>query len=212
MAKKPCITEEETIAVFDAAAEDHSSHTAKNEHTRKAVEDISPCKPETAIDRLAALCTTWGGRLEVISAQEYAAVDRKGRFSTAPFTNADLGIFWKAKRIVYTKEWPPSASAIIHEMGHVFACRRSPNTLRSNEYRFLGWEITLAPLVGVSRKEWCDANRDYQVSIPPFHPHSAETIELGELEPAEVEMLLEERVRYARKVGLLLHDRPVAIR
>ncbi len=65
------------------------------------------------------------------------------------------------RKVIYAD---PSTKAadIIHEMGHVFACKVNPE--RSEEYLFLGWEYVVALSIGMTEPEWAEQMKDYMVT------------------------------------------------
>jgi len=76
----------------------------------------------------------------------------------APFISAHA-IDWTA-RIIYVVKGRADVPAILHEMGHVFASRRSP--WHSKEFSFFGWEYLLAKELGITRA-WAKSNQGYSV-------------------------------------------------
>jgi hypothetical protein len=51
-------------------------------------------------------------------------------------------------------------------MGHVFACKIAPDDMGNDaEFNFLGWELTLAKEIGLSRKAFCKGNSDYTLGV-----------------------------------------------
>jgi hypothetical protein len=84
--------------------------------------------------------------------------------------------------------------AAIHELGHI--CVNGDTT--SDEFSFLGWEFTLATLVGFS-DQWLSSLSDYGVTAE---------IDFGDLSLDERSDLLEERVSYAVGQGFILGDIP----
>jgi len=167
------------------------------------------------LDKLAQQARAWGGELRAVTAEEYNEVALASRgFSNAPFVSGDLGVDFKKKLILYV---PGSASdvepvAICHEMGHVFASRRSPRHCK--EYSFLGWEYMLAMRAGISLDDWMESQNDYGVDSVVFLPTKRPLKgNIGQLSDEEFKAILEERIAYAQKRGLLTADRtPLAIR
>jgi hypothetical protein len=151
--------------------------------------------------KLKVLCESWGGRLNYVSHLDYDLVKEQDGYFEAPFTGAQLGILWATKAIYYSDFTDAHPYEIIHEMGHVFACAVPP--YKSNEYDFLGWEYALCRHVGYSPKAWVIGNRDYGVN---------DGSEMGGLTPPQVRALLNERMAFARAIGLLQGYKPVAIR
>jgi hypothetical protein len=117
----------------------------------------------------------------------------------SPFS-AWLGIDYPNKTVYLTKE--ADLGEVIHEMGHVFASTRTPNF--SEEYEFFGWEFTVAQKVNLV-DEWIQSSGNYSVGCTDF-------AEFEDLTPDEQSDLLEERVQYARQLGLIVGEEPVSVR
>lgn len=81
-------------------------------------------------------------------------------WSTAPFCDG-IGVYWSRKLIVH-RETGFTCAGLIHEMGHVFACKQSPNHRDCDETDFLGWEISLAQRMGV-KDSWMREMGSYGV-------------------------------------------------
>jgi len=145
----------------------------------------------TPLERLADLCTEWGGSLIQVSDEEYEAgstTNDKGYYH-CPFAEG-LGVQWNTKVIMYTGEVNPSA--VIHEMGHVFASHSTPR--HADEYSFFGWEYALSQYVGIPFEEWAENNKDYVVG---------NLTEFGCLKHQQQKHIIEERLQLARNTGLL---------
>jgi hypothetical protein len=162
----------------------------------------------TCIKKLRNLAQKWGGKLVELSRDDFdtrfGGKDPnnlrypKGLYN-APFSSHDLGIHWAKKQVIYSlpAEWPE----IVHEMGHVFACKKNPG--RSDESTFLGWEYAVALYIGGPMNEWDNCMGDYGV----------EGQEYGSLSKAEQQEVLAERLAFAKKKGLIAQDgTPLAIR
>lgn len=155
------------------------------------------------IDQLRKLCHRWGGEFVELSQSAYDDVrhfkgeqkrvfgPHRGPFYEAPFSSERLGVFWKARKLVYSGDvyW----TEVIHEMGHLFASSKNPD--RSDEFNFFGWEYLLAKRVG-DPEEWIKTNRHYGVS----HRGSEE---FGSLNPKEQKQLLAEQVKCGKKLGII---------
>lgn len=98
-----------------------------------------------------------------------------------------------------------SVGNLIHEAGHLVACEKSPED--SEEYEFLGWEIALALELDLL-DDWAYGQQDYGVTTNEYEGG----IEIGLLSDEEFDELVEERIDYARSIGLVVVDRAVAIR
>jgi hypothetical protein len=122
----------------------------------------------------------------------------------APFS-FKLGLDYRKKILYFSGECDEdSVGHIIHEAGHLLACRKTPH--KSDEYNFLGWEMALAielDLLG----DWLHGQMNYGVIN-----NDNEGTDLGLLSDEELSELIEERIDYARSKGLVVGDRPVAIR
>jgi hypothetical protein len=161
---------------------------------------------KTPLELLVDLCTEWGGSLIQVSKEEYnecSTTNDKGYYH-CPFASG-LGVEWNKKIIMYTGEVNPSA--VIHEMGHVFASHQTPR--HSDEYAFFGWEYAVSKYVRIPFKEWAESNNDYAVG--------SRCEEFGSLKPKEQKEIIEERLQVARASGLLkdtseIKDMPQAVR
>ena len=173
---------------------------------------------QRCLERLAHLCRRWGGKLIVLpDTTEFNEVFEQGRrgglsgddpdLSEAPFENWH-GVNWRNK-IVYTTTFHTVLGAIIHEMGHVFACKSGPGI--ANEWAFLGWEACTARLVGCYNV-WSAQNKHYGV-IDDDNKHTLSAGEWGGLTLSEQRRLLRERVVAGQKAKIVSKTgRPLAIR
>jgi hypothetical protein len=186
--------------------------------------------------KLGQLCHGWGGKLLPMSAETYFALVRQEkehgllgyqkRFNEAPFSSA-IGLFWKTKTVVYVPEalldegplesprasgTSKAISVIIHEMGHVFACRKPP--WDSNEYQFLGWEYAVAKLIGMSREDWYHSIWNYAICQKGCSGSCNHRIdEFGMLLAAKRDEVIRQRLDAARKARIVdAKGRPLAIR
>lgn len=125
----------------------------------------------------------------------------------APFS-AMIGLNYKKKVIYLTEdEDDNSIGGFIHEAGHVLACPYKPEA--SNEFDFLGWEIAMAISCDVL-PEWLHGQRDYVVDA---NEHGIYSVDIGTLTEDRVSELVEERLDYARSVGIIdTNDRPLVVR
>lgn len=137
--------------------------------------------------------------------------------------NDNLGIFHSEKSIIHngSVHW----AVLIHEMGHVFAAENDPAQKRVEEYDFLGWECALVRQVKASMKEWKEHNDDYELNNPvagykEFAPGSLaksfikkdEVVPFKWLSDKEKNMVIRERVAHAKKIGLIVDNKPISIR
>lgn len=116
-----------------------------------------------------------------------------------------MGLDYGNKTLFFTGECDDeSVGHLIHEAGHLLACSKTPED--SEEYDFLGWELALAmelDLLG----DWLHGQQDYTVTT-----NDNGSIEIGLLSDDELSELIEERVDYARSIGLIRGGSVVAIR
>lgn len=164
------------------------------------------------LSRLSELARGWGGEIRSLSEEEFNDCQMTvGDFSVAPF-DPGFGVAWEDKIVCYCPEKAPSLiCGLIHEMGHVFACLEPPPD--AEEYIFLGWELEVANVIGLSRQAWYKGNADYSVmdatigqltGYQPLAPYMKH--------PPKIEPILAECVRIAHKQGLLIDNIPQAIR
>ncbi len=144
---------------------------------------------------LQELARQWGGDVVEVSFDD----PLWDKLDVSPFS-AWLGVDYPNKRVYGTKE--ADLGEIIHEMGHVFASRRSTNF--SEEYDFFGWEFAVAQKVGLVG-EWLESSGNYSVGCTDF-------AEFEVLTPDQQSDLLEERVQYAVSIGLIVDGEPVSVR
>lgn len=110
--------------------------------------------------KLQRMAKRWGGEVVVETTRRfdpmhpYLILDRVD-VSTAPF-DSYYAINWHERRVLIDPVVAGRVSipSVIHEMGHVFASRRSPNNLRCDETSWLGWEYLIAKRVGCIMADW----------------------------------------------------------
>lgn len=112
------------------------------------------------VNYLAQVCKNLGGDL-VVWEGEFIPTIKQGLceegWSFAPFVNENVGVHWQSKTVAIPRTYE-SMGTIIHEMGHVFACKVPPNHCH-DEWSWMGWEIALAKKIGI--KEWLKNNEYY---------------------------------------------------
>lgn len=150
--------------------------------------------------RLQELSRSWGGRIVQLSSKRI--LQRRLRYiSFAPATN--LAVDYEEKTVyVCEKE---SLGNIIHEMGHVFASPCCP--AKSEEYNFFGWEFMVAVKTDLV-PEWLESTGDYAVGGDGIE----NIVDFKDMTIDEQSDLIEERVQYARGLGLVVGEEPIAIR
>lgn len=166
------------------------------------------------IDKLRAYCHKWHGDLLVLSGIEFDRLpfpDYLGQYDSgwheAPFTDG-MGIHWPSRRVFVKESHTKYTTDIIHEMGHLFACRWNPNG-PIEEHEFLGWEIRLALLVGLPDSEYKRQNSNYVVDAPITDGYAS----IKDLSRAEWIKAKRNAIAFSKAKGLL--DRnltPICIR
>ena len=153
------------------------------------------------IKRLLYKVVYWGGTIINVDESYFMSHMDEETFSEAPFTNNSIGVFWKKKHIVTVGV--PHPGHLLHEMGHIFACKYEPNAVECDEFTFVGWEYKLAEEVGVVQ-EWLEFMQPFGVD-----PH----YEFGMLPIDEQKVFLERRMARSHEYGLFdQHGRARPIR
>jgi hypothetical protein len=154
-------------------------------------------QPKTAnghLLRLRYLCRMWGGQIRIVTDDTYYdRTDSQPGFYEAPFNTPYLGFFWKSKVIWAAQPftWPN----VLHEMGHVFACRHPPlnQPAGNDEWDFFGWEYATALYIHGDLDQWTDANSDYGTDDGDF----------ATLTHEKQKELLGDRLAAAENLGLI---------
>ncbi len=160
-------------------------------------------------ERLQLLVKQWGGKLIYTEDNDvFDALCVDG----APFDH-NLGVDYDRKVIVAEKGF--NLGGVIHEIAHVFAvnAETSRAALDSDEFDFFGWEFMLARKVDLV-PEWVESNYNYSLPNDPFEYNGKDFggEDFGQLELEEQSDLIEERVDYARQIGIVMDDEPISVR
>lgn len=158
--------------------------------------------PEALLDRLRSYARRWGG--DIVASRQRADLN-------APFAK-HVGLNYTTKQVFYDPDAIPavhSPSLLIHEMGHVFACRRAPHS--ADEFGFLGWEYVLARRTGMVRA-WLKGSARYGIPGWKISGTDSYAVELQDLKGRDLSRFLASRVRAAARLGLIREGRPVARR
>ena len=147
--------------------------------------------------KLGRICRSLGGRLVLLPSPNIAFLDalETHRNLSTPDTSGsklEYGIRWRRK-LIYAVRDTDHIGYIIHEAGHVFAERFSPDHDKCDEWEWLGWEIAVARSIGAYR-EWSEQNCGYSVG---------DDGDWGGLSQTRQEEIAVERVAHAKKIGLL---------
>jgi hypothetical protein len=163
------------------------------------------------IRALSAWCTRWFGELVVLpNLDTFYRLFNDERdndpYEEAPFARYH-GVCWNT-RTVYTVESFCNVNAIVHEMGHVFACTEPPRL--SDEWAFLGWEACLARIVR-GYTAWSEGNANYGVVSWGLDTPDGE--EWGFLDRTHQRSLLRNRIAAGITAGILTSThRPRCVR
>lgn len=129
--------------------------------------------------------------------------------SVAPFSD-DYGVRWGKREVHYRagRELGP----IIHELGHVFACRFPPNHRMCIEPRFFGWEWVLSQELGLE-KEWLASVQDYGLTYE-LYPYAGGGTDFYNAEDAgEAWIVFDNAVKLGKRYGNLNeYGEPVSVR
>lgn len=130
-------------------------------------------------------------------------------YSFCPFCSG-LGIVWASKEIWHREDVVIHWATIIHELGHLVACKKPPK--ESNEFEFLGWEYLMVKHLKYSVKEWMRELADYSVGRPGAKSDKMYDATIGELTPSEWKIVLRDRLEFARNNGLADGMKPLQVR
>ena len=165
--------------------------------------DLGPAYMNFVIQKtlnfLSSLCEEWGGHLV------------EGPIPPAfrsPFSSK-LGCDWESKVVFFNRDGKNEIfllCGIVHEMAHTFATNQSPNDV--DEWDFLGWEWALCRKLGMSRENWALGNAQYQID----DMKTGNFLEIQDLSTRELQKLLSERIRYARKSNIVKGFQPLLVR
>lgn len=149
---------------------------------------------------LTEFAKSWGAVVESVPHTEFVKLEDRPDFSDCPF-DLFIGVLHREKRVVWSQDRVPHWTTLLHELGHVLACREAPDVCQ--EFAFLGWEFAVAQHLGLSIPAWLEGNAYYGVRSG---------VELESLDIDEIDELLEDRLTEARRLGLLVGDTPISIR
>lgn len=156
-------------------------------------------------NRLVNLCKFWGGELILGNNIENHYIIVK---HSCPF-QMGLGINHSKKIISCRHDISINTGAIIHEMGHVFASRLSPDD--SDEWSFFGWEWAVAKKVGLLLKNFILQNKEYLV-YKPSNSSFNKLVSFGNLSVSDRRKLLKTATELSIKKKLIVNGQPVSIR
>ena len=143
------------------------------------------------IAKLQKLCKSLGGDLIALSSEQFDN-KRNKTFYECPFARRRLGLDFTKKKVLYADE--PVWTEIVHEMGHVFACKKAPPFTK--EWSFLGWEYAVCLYLGGDLSVWKHDMRDYVVE-------GDDQEDFGSLSDSAQNELLVERLKHAQQHKLV---------
>lgn len=156
------------------------------------------------LDRVISLATRRGACVRVVDPATWDRVRGHGSWHEAPFSHLSLAID-ERDRIVYVLATDTSdkevAGSVIHELGHLHASRRE-RVRNSNEYGWMAWEIAVAREARV-RRVWDLAMHDYGLGSAPAGLEHLDGMEWGEISQGERRAIIADRVKTARKRGIV---------
>lgn len=169
--------------------------------------DVLSAVDQHQLHRMTAKVSRWGGKLIRVDGQfiEKAAMKPTNQIQFPPSSSA-LACNWDKREIYYcTDDFDRSwdIAGIIHEMGHVFACKKRPEDCVEDD--FLGWEYVLARELHMLRR--------WMYNLDGYHyTFENRDLDMGAIGPGTFQRIMNERVDWAMATGLIKDGRSVAIR
>ena len=112
---------------------------------------ISQKEKNSYLIYLFDLIKLWGGSISMIdNNRTWSLLYRNCDFSESPTSPNSLGINFNKKILYIDSRNNISIENLIHEMGHLFASKYSPNSNKCDETLFLGWEFSLYRLLDLN--------------------------------------------------------------
>ena len=156
--------------------------------------------PELA--RVIALAKRRGACVRVIDRETWDR-DYDG-WHGAPFSHMSLAID-ERNRVVCLLATDTNdkeaAGAVIHELGHLHATRRE-SVRHADEYGWMAWEIAVAREAR-ARGAWDQAMKDYGLGNAPAGQEHLDGMEWGEITQGERRTIIADRMKAARKRGIV---------
>jgi hypothetical protein len=169
--------------------------------------DVLTVVDQHQLHRMTAKVARWGGKLIKVDGSfiEKEAMKPSGQIQFPPSSSA-LACNWSKREIYYcTDDFDRSwdIAGIIHEMGHVFACKKHPEDCVEDD--FLGWEYVLARELHMLRR-WTYNLDGYS------YTHEGKYLDMGTVGHLTFQRIMNERIECAIASGLIRGGRSVAIR
>lgn len=162
------------------------------------------------LSKLKKLVYEFGGTIKIVP-EHYRSMP--GQIDWAPFrTKLYLGVDWKNKTLFHIGEFPsdPTTESLgdfIHEIGHVFACKVTPE--KSNEFNFFGWEYLVALQAGMTHEDFCKRNRYYGIRDSRYPKYWGD---FGDHDAKGQRIIIGDMIRRGIKYGNIVKDKPVSVR
>lgn len=161
------------------------------------------------LKQLKVISKNWGGEIIQIEYPYDLTVIK----DPAPFSAPVLGVDWDNKKIYFLNYNEIGPVNLIHEMGHIFASLIEPTS--STEWDFFGWEYLLALQIGLSESDFFYYNSDYQVfyhDVGRLNRNEKDTIAISTLNNRERKILIDNAIIRATTCGVIVNNKPIAIR
>lgn len=154
--------------------------------------------------RLQRMARRWGGDVVVLDGPGYHNLfeTHPRHLLRAPFIQGHC-IDWQT-RTVYVRQSNLKLTAIIHEMGHLFATRTHPSHRGCDELTWLGWEYTIARNLRIVTA-WRENNENYGMG------YLADSYDMGDLTEAEFRKGINKALRIATKRRIIRGSRVFAV-
>ncbi len=154
----------------------------------------------------------WGGKTIPVTVKNWNVMQADGSetISFCPF-DSWCGIDYKQKALVYVSARVSDIGVMIHETGHIFACKNEP--YNSHEFDFFGWEYVMAQKLG-AMAEWEKSTAAYGINYNDSLNGLQHYDEYGDLlnKPGPKKRFLKERLKESRELGLIVRGQPASIR
>ena len=158
--------------------------------------------PELA--RVIALAKRRGACVHVVDKETWEHVGGHNDWCEAPFSHMSLAID-ERDRVVYvlatSANDKEAAGAVVHELAHLHATRRG-SVRQANEYGWFAWEIAVAREARI-RRVWDLAMKDYGLGDAPAGLEHLDGDEWGTLTESERRVVIADRMKTARKRGIV---------
>ena len=156
--------------------------------------------------RVIALAKRRGACVRVVDqdAWDIVSAGERDSWHETPFSHMSLAIE-EQERCVYLLDEnandPDAAGSVIHELGHLHATR-GESVSHANEYGWFAWEVAVAREARV-RRVWDAAMKDYGLGAVPHGLEHLDGLEWGETTQRERRAVIADRMKAARRRGII---------